>query len=193
MRIFFALSFVLTAVSAHASPLLHGRATAAGLISAAAADILYLDQNADKCTRYGARLRDQFLTPLAEELKGHAERLSALNVFRPYNQACEAPTPAEFQSAREAAVSVAEAIALRLQQAETPQGQFFGYSGDQVMDLALEAAPGFPECIPEEKGNPRSTRELKTYYAMKAKFRELQGVMEVVAKEAEAPSAPVCR
>lgn len=190
------LTFVLIALApayAHASPLLEGREAAAGLIAAAAADIAYLDQNADRCTRYGARLREQFLAPLAQELKGHTERLGALNVFRPYDQACEAPTPTELQSAREAAVSVAEAIALRLQQAETPQGQFFGYSGDQVMDLALEAAPGFPECIPEEKGNPRSTRELKTYYAMKAKFRELQGVMEVVAKEAEAPSAPVCR
>ena len=193
MRLFFALSLVLTSASAHASPLLHGRATAAGLISAAAADIAYLDQNADKCTRYGARLRDQFLTPLAEELKGHAERLVALSVFQPATPSCEAPTPAEFQSAREAALSVAEAIALRLQQAETPQGQFFGYSGDQVMDLALEAGPGFPECIPEEKGNPRSTRELKTYYAMKAKFRELKDIVEMMAKEAEAPTAPVCR
>ena len=193
MRFVFALIFLLGSAAAQASPILEGREAAAGLIGAAAADIAYLDQNADKCTRYGARLRDQFLAPLAAELKAHSEKLAAFAIFQPARQACEAPSSAELQSAKEAAVLIAEAIAFRLQQAESPQGQFFGYSGDQVMDMALEAAPGFPECVPQEAGNPRSTRELRTYYAMKAKFRELKGVLEVLAKEAELPTAPICR
>lgn len=192
MRLVIAIA-ALIPFSAGASPLLEGREEAAGLLTAAAADIAYLDQKADKCTRFGARLRDQFLSPLADELKIHAERLAAFGVFQPAAPSCEAPSRQEFDDAKSAALAVAETIAFRLHQAETPQGQFFGYTGDQVMDMALEAAPGFPECVPEEKSNPRSTRELKTYYAMKAKFLQLQGVMEMMAKEAEAPTAPVCR
>lgn len=187
------LALAFSSVPATASPLVEGRAAAAAAIEGALSDIAFLDKNADNCTRYGARLRAQFLVPIAKELKEHQENLAVLGVFAPPTLGCAAPSPADFASASSAAAAVGELVQLRLTMAETPQGQFFGYSGDQVMDLALEAAPGFPNCVPQEKGNPRSTPELRAYYAMKAKFMALKGVMKSVADEATAPTAPVCR
>jgi hypothetical protein len=187
----------LLAASAEASPIDQGQAAANALLRGALADISFLEQNADKCTRYGDRVRDQFLAPMRAELLDHQTKLEVFSAFAPLAPGCTAPAQSDFANAKESASLVAAAIALRIQQAETPQGQFFGYSGDQVMNLALEAGPGFPECVPEEAGNPRSTRELKTYYAMKAKLVELGALSDSLALECgkalENQSAPVCR
>ncbi len=192
------LAKLLAPVLASASPLATSLPTAQALIKGAEADIVYIDKNADKCTRNGGKLRSQFLLPLKRELADHRQALArGFDFFSVHRADCARPAQSDFAQAKEIARSVVRQIQDRERMADSPQGKFFGMSGDQVMNLALGADPSYPSCVAQQKNNPRSTLPLLAYYEMKKKLLALKRLAQNLALEADrnlrGGGKPVCR
>ncbi len=192
------LVFALFPLFSYASPLVVHYESVAKLIKMAEADVVFISENADKCTRNDERLRREFLKPLQAELVLHRENLArGFDLFAPSSPDCTKPARSEFAQAKEISAKTVAAILLREQQARAPQGKFFGMTGDRVMDMALGADSSYPKCVEEEPGNTKSTRPLKTYYRMKDKFLAIKRAVRVLEVEAEqnlkGSGHPVCR
>lgn len=184
--------------TANAEPIWNLNAKAASLISAAKADVQSLKANSKNCTKNHERLQTYFLSPSLDDLESFSKILSQnFGAYIASNGTCARPSQAALQAGIDGAKKIVTAIDEKLAQATQPQARLFFKSGDQTMDEALSAAPEYPNCKAENVKDPLSTKELKTYYAMKEKFRSLGVIAGKLGEESEnlirGKGNPVCR
>ena len=137
--------------------------TSNGLVASAQKDIDFLDKNAVNCTRFDSLLRKEMISPLAADLQNYRLRLARYTNAEP--QSCASRTDLD---------SIIATISDKLEKATTPQEALFGMTGDEAMTKALSADSNYPNCRPLEPADPKSTPELRAYFAFKLKMATLR-------------------
>lgn len=144
--------------------------TATQLVKGAQADVSFLDRNVAGCTVFADTIREWMITPMAKELQSFQLRLARYHDTAP--QSCTSRADLDFMHA---------VIAKRIAMATQQQDQLMGMTGDDAMTKALSgddpANNTHPQCTPENPRDVRTTRQLKTYFALKLKMVSLKGLV----------------
>ncbi|HEY8280059.1 MAG TPA: hypothetical protein VIH99_10565 [Bdellovibrionota bacterium] len=180
---------LLTSPLAKAETMADLTADTTDLINSVNVDVKYLYTAVDDCTRHGDRVRTEMLRPIYDDLKGFRTGLAATygKFANPVaDQACNRPTSQQLDQAIAASNKIIAVIHEKEVQSSTSQPRLFGKTGDEVMILALSADSSYPKCPATERGKPESTRQLKTYFVIKANLLKLQDVMKQLKAKAAA-------
>jgi hypothetical protein len=149
-------------------------ATSELLIEGAQTDVAYLNKNVSNCTRFASSIQKQLVGPIGQDLAGFATRLNRYSNVAP--RSCTSRADLDY---------VIGTIAQRLAAATTPQSQLMGMTGDEAMTKALSAGDGWPDCRADDPRDPKSTRELKTYFALKLKLVALRAAAASLKADTE--------
>jgi hypothetical protein len=165
---------------------------AMALIDGANADIAFLRKNGVNCTENVGNLESHMLKPRADDLaKFKAKLTAAFGKYVASSGSCARPDKATLGASQSAAEEVSTAIEELIALTKTKSVKLFFMTPDQAMMEGLRApkseseAKKYPNCKVTKKGDLYSTVELKTYFAMKAKFVNLRRAVNSMGLEAD--------
>ncbi len=157
------LTLALSVAPALASP---SPAAAQQLVQTAQADVAFLAKNVANCTFFADLVKSRMVDPVAQDLTNFQARLARYSADDP--RSCTSRTDLTF---------IAGTISEKLRLAGTGQVALRGMSGDEAMTKALSADANHPACRADDPRDPRTTRELKAYFALKAKLVALKAAV----------------
>ncbi len=150
-------------------------------------DLEFLASNMKDCTKYSAKIEKMMLDPLGKDIQtaqGHIRNAFG-KLAEEKSRDCVRPTEQDLTKAASAADQIFEAVDSKLELAETPSGRLFGMTPDSALTKAMTAATdgSWPTCRPEDKNNPASTPQLKTYRSLKQKMVMVRAMMKSLKEE----------
>jgi hypothetical protein len=183
-----ALLSTLATTTAHAESVASLAASSSRLIAAAQKDVRFLNSNVDNCTSYGTTIKQRMIAPVMQDLIGYQEALESNfgNLAPAGGRACNKPRVEELSRAEATVNKIIVSIGSKLAATKAPQSELMGMTGDEAVTKALSADSSHPNCRPDREDDPSSTRELKTYFALKQKMAVIKAAMTALKAETHA-------
>jgi hypothetical protein len=157
-------------------------AESAHLISKSIKDLVFLNANVDNCTSYGSVIRDKMLSPINSDLQLFQDQLHAHygKLTESDDNSCKRPSAEELRRNLGMVNQIIGRIDQKLATARSAHAELMGMTGDEAVSRALSSDAYHQNCRPQNPNDPRSTRELQTYFALKQKLVAIRANMQAL-------------